>query len=115
MKRSTLTLAALALGVTLTGCAAAAEPEVVTETVTVTEEVTVESVPASCLDALDHGDDVMDLAGQGFDILAGALDAVAEFDITGIEQATADLQGITPDMAAASTAYQAARDECRAA
>lgn len=104
---ATLTTGAIGvfIGTTLT------EPDVVTRT----ETVEVATVPDSCLTALDHADESLDLSAEGFVILAGGFDAASRFDLDGVEQTARDMRDLNPLMGDASAAFRSARDECRAA
>lgn len=80
-----------------------------------TETVTITETPASCKTALEAADTVMTTAGAGFQIVADALGAAAEFDIDGVTAATEKLTTLTStQMTPQIEAYKTARDECRA-
>lgn len=118
-------LATFGLGVSIgsgaeDGAPATAEPVVKEVKVevpgeTITETVEVEVVPQSCLDALDDADDVMLLAAEGFDASSRGFYAAAEFDIASLEAATADLNGLAPQMRQSVDAYRATANQCRSA
>jgi hypothetical protein len=86
-------------------------------------------VPASCLDALDYADEGFGIAGsavelmaEGFAVSGDAIMAVSNYDIAGIQAATADMKRITAEIEvqndeidAISLPYRQARDDCRAA
>lgn len=105
---------------------AAGEPTPETVTVTkevevpvekiVTEEVEVEVpvTPEACLEALDLNEQGFDLASEAMGYMGEALDAAANFDIAGLEAATAELEVVNPKMTALADPMNAAKAECRA-
>lgn len=84
------------------------EPEVVTEEVEVVVEkevvkeveVPVEVSSPDCLEALD-------LADEGFTIMAGMMDAITKVDVPAMQERTAELEGM-------SNPYNMAKTLCRA-
>jgi hypothetical protein len=110
---------------------AAQTPTTVTVTkpaVTVTDEVTVETVPQSCLDALDAADTIAGDTGAFGQIMVDmitqfpkAVRAAFNRDAAAINAATTRQEGIntrlgnlTDRMAPHIDTYRAARDECQA-
>lgn len=87
---------ALVLGLAIG--AAMVEPEVITETVE--REVTVEVSSPDCLEALD-------LADQGFTIVADIMDSITRSDVSGIRSGNAELNDIAGD-------YNFTKATCRA-
>lgn len=90
-----------------------AEPEVETITEEIEVEVEKEVTPQACLDALDAGDHSIDLLIQGLDISAEAMHAASVMDVAAIDQATADLEAITPDMEDAGFDWGMYSEACR--
>lgn len=74
-----------------------------------------EVTPQACLDALDAADASHELSAEGFGAAARGFSAAAEFDIAGIDAATADMEENAPLLGAAMDEYRTARDECRGA
>lgn len=82
-------------------------------TVTVTPKPKViEVTPDVCVTAINRGDDVIALAGEGFGASAEAMQAAAAFDIAGIEAATDKLVGLNDQVEEID--YRTAADECLA-
>lgn len=99
-------------GPEVTVTAKAAEPEPA-PTVTVTPEPkVVEVTPEVCVTAINRGDEVIALAGEGFDASAEAMGAAALFDVAGIEAATDRMTEINTKVSAID--YRTAADECLA-
>lgn len=90
-----------------------AEPEVETVTEEVEVEVEVEVASQSCLDALDAGDRSIELLRQGLDYSADAMGASARMDIAGIDQATAGIEALTPDLEDAGFDWGFWSEACR--
>lgn len=93
----------------------------------VTEVETVESVPTSCVEALDAAQTIfgyqaefMDLSQQSTLVSADAVSAAVEWDVAGIEDATARTADITEQMDAinervAAVDFLGPNDQCRTA
>lgn len=97
----TLTAATLIVGTSLVGCATApatAEP----------------STPQACIDALDKADELHTQFGDALDISSDAIGHAASFDSYALEQDTARIEDMTPDVQANRLAYDTAAAECRA-
>lgn len=94
----------------------------ITETLKVPGPVTTKNVEVkvkefvtteACLDALDHADTMIDLAGQALDLSSKGFDAIWDLDPDAMENITADMKKITPQMASFSKKYAGASAECR--
>lgn len=88
-----------------------AEPlpaETVTETVTETE--TVEVTPAACVTAIERADEILYLAGEGFNASADAMDAFVTLDVAAIEDATYRLADLNTQVTGID--YRTPADEC---
>lgn len=106
-------IAFLVGGALATGAAGApAEPEVRTETETVTE--TVETTPQSCIDALDHSESLFGKFADALDIAGDSIMAAVNFDLDALDEGTAKLEEMTPEVADIRSDYDAAAMECRA-
>lgn len=81
---------------------------------TVTKTKTVETTPASCLQALRAADETHRLASKGFQAAGDALTAVSNLDVDGINRAGAHLTAVRPHLDVAITKYQLAAADCRA-
>lgn len=92
--------------------AAAATPETITETETVTE--TVEAIPQACLDALDHSESLFIKFADALDIAGDSIMAAVNFDLDALDEGTAKLEEMTPEVADIRSDYDAAATECRA-
>lgn len=86
------------------------------ETVTVTETKTetVETTPASCIEALDAAENVIAYASQSLDIVADSFEAVSEFDVDRVEANTKKMEALTPKIAVQRDVYNPAAEDCRA-
>lgn len=94
--------------------ASQAEPEVVVETETVTEEVKVETTPQACVDALDSSDSLMRMFGEALTISGDAMMDAVNMDWTALDEKTAQLELLTPKVEDERAAYDKASIECRA-
>lgn len=90
----------------------APEPEVVTETETVTEEV--EVTPPSCLDALDATEVMLnDGVVPTIEAAQASYQALAAFDPVAMESALTDLESVNAEVEGLVADYAAAAVECR--
>jgi hypothetical protein len=53
-------------------------------------------VPTSCLRALELADQALELAADGFDVVADILGAASSLDVAGVERGNAQLASLTP-------------------
>lgn len=73
---------------------------------------TVEITPAVCVTAINEADQVIVLAGEGFGAAADAMGAAAEFDVVGIQAATAKMAALNDQVSAID--YRTSADQCLA-
>jgi hypothetical protein len=98
---------------------AAAEPKpapTVTKTVTpepVIKEVTKVQTPAACLEALDLSEKGFSLASEAMGYMTDAMNAASQFDVAGIESATAELKVVNPKISDLTAPMRAAASSCR--
>lgn len=102
MKLSTTALTATAIlaATALVGCTAPATAE--------------PTAPQACIDALDKADELHGQFGDALDISSDAIGHAASLDSYALEQDTARIEDMTPDVQANRLAYDTAAEECRA-
>ena len=128
MKFRTLAVPALALGVgVVVGTAGSGQADPAVQTKTVTQTVTREATPQSCLDALDASEALtaqsrryVKLTVQMPGMVVRAAKAGLNVDVAGIKAVTADMQEFTADTEAITAkvgplvdTYNSAAAECR--
>ena len=94
--------------------AAAPEPEVRTETKTVTEEVEVPVTPQACYDALDSAESIV--SGTMADVMttvSEAFESASVLDAAGMEAAMTELDELTVQIENQVAEYNPAAAECR--
>lgn len=84
-----------------------AEPEVVTETVT--EEV----APESCLNSTTHADELIEIYSEALSLSADAMNAAAFYDEAGIAIAAEDLEALLPVLEDELMMYYLASEGCK--
>jgi hypothetical protein len=67
----------------------------------------------SCLNALNQADASIRTAGDGFDVVSEVLTAASNFDVSGIETASAKMGPLSNVLSGQLDQYTAARDACR--
>jgi hypothetical protein len=75
----------------------------------------VERTPPACIEALDISGEGFEIGAEAMGYSADAMQAIANFDIVGIEEATVNLDGTTNRMNALQDDLGAASSACRAA
>jgi hypothetical protein len=95
------------------GSTVAAPTPTVTATVTKTDTVTKTSTPDSCLLALDLADEGFGLAVQAMEAASDGFTAVAEYDITALEEVNDRISGLGEEIGEKADPYNAAKAECR--
>lgn len=109
MKITTAILAGAAGLALFTGCAtptvATATPETVTETVEVT--------PDACLDALDDAEKLDGLMGDALDSAARAIQAAVSWDDSTLDDETAYLETLTPQVHDTRASFDSNASSCR--
>jgi len=110
------TLAAVAISLLALSACSSAEPTPGTPGATKTVQGPTKTVvPQSCLDALDMADSGFGLAADAMGIVSDAFTAISEFDMDGVERASAKLSETTSGFTDLSPKYNAAKEQCRAA
>lgn len=105
-----------ALLLALTGCGSGEPEPAPTVTVTETPEPVTETVtetPQSCLDALDAGDDVIDLLIQGLDLSSEAIYEASQLNAAGVDSVNSELDDLTPQIEDSAFDWGFFSESCR--
>lgn len=111
-------LAAIASIALLSACSASDQPALEKGQPASQEEPIVEEVPAvpqECFDALDSAEDVDSILTEGVMISADAIMYAMDLDAASLDQATADLKVLVPQLEEARTNYSADAAVCESA
>lgn len=111
---SAITLSAAALTVALTGCTASDEPALekgqpVNE---VEQQEAKPAAPQECLDAISDAEEIDDLLSQGVESASRSIDYALEYDLDGLDEETAVIEGLTDDVAIVKDNYLVAAAVC---
>lgn len=109
----TTTVAAVALFAGV-GIGTSGQPEPRTETKIETKTVTKEVTTQACLTALENGENLIQLSGEGMIVMSGAFDTSIMFDVAALESITAELNALESDVTLARIAWDASVAECKA-
>lgn len=107
MKKLTLTtIGALASLALLAGCSAPT-------TASATPEAAAPSTPTSCLDALDDAEKLDGLMGDALDSAARAIEAAVSWDDATLDDETAYLETLTPQVHETRASFDSNAASCR--
>lgn len=70
----------------------------------------VEVTPDACVTAIERADEILYLAGEGFGASAAALEAVAQYDVAGVQAAADDMAELNGQVEGID--YRTPADEC---
>lgn len=122
LTKITLVIPAAALALTACGSDAEPEPPTATETVevevpaepeVVTETVTEEVAPESCLNSTTHADELIEIYSEALSLSADAMNAAAFYDEAGIAIAAEDLEALLPVLEDELMMYYLASEGCK--
>lgn len=129
MNKLTVVVSTVAIALALTACGGDPAP-VPTVTATVTAEPlpavtvtpapivkvetkTVNKTPQSCLDAIDYGEQGFDLAAESAEAAVAGFQAIADQDISAMEDVTQTIQSINGRLSETGDKWNASKTECR--
>lgn len=115
-----LIIVALFMGVGMGSAKPAPDPVTITKEVPVEKivtkevEVTKEVTPPSCITALEHAGEIIDISGDTIGILSETLTAAGNFDVATITANSGKVKAQTDKLGKVSPKYVSAREECQA-